>query len=77
MKYNKEFYPNRLTRNLIHHAYELLEYGVKFENRRSNGQRLIILEYKKDSDGSDGKMMMPSAKDSTVTTVPVYDKENL
>ena len=54
-----EYFANRLTRDLFLKAYELRDLGVTFEPKRSNGQRLLLLCYNKNSDSSDGKMLMP------------------
>jgi hypothetical protein len=69
-KYGGEYFANRLTRNMFHHAYELRDLGVTFEVKRSNGQRLLLISYDKNSDGSDGKNLMPEqvqTADPTVT----------
>ncbi|MGN0613075.1 MAG: hypothetical protein ACI4JB_04165 [Porcipelethomonas sp.] len=61
----KEIFANHIKKELMKHAYELQSYGVTFESKRSNGQRVIILKYDKNSDTSDGKKLMPQAVDST------------
>ena len=69
-KFGGEYFANRLTRNLFRKAYELRDLGVTFEPKRSNGQRLLLLHYDKNSDSSDGKMLMPEQPqiaDPTVT----------
>ena len=69
-KYGGEYFANRLTRNMFRHAYELRDLGVTFEVKRSNGQRLLLIGYDKNSDGSDGKNLMPEqvqTADPTVT----------
>lgn len=69
-KYGGEYFANRLTRNMFRHAYELRDLGVTFEVKRSNGQRLLLISYDKNSDGSDGKNLMPEqvqTADPTVT----------
>ena len=58
-KYSKEFFPNMIKKDLTLHGYELQSYGVKFSHKRSNGQRLIMLEYDRDSDTGDGRTLMP------------------
>ena len=50
---DKEMFSNRVKKDLIQHAYELLDYGVTFESKRSNGQRIIILNYDMKSDSSE------------------------
>jgi hypothetical protein len=57
VRFNEEFYPNRLTRDLVQHGVELQSYGVDFKLRRSHGKRLIELEYSASGDGSDGKLL--------------------
>ena len=37
---DKEVFSNRVKKDLIQHAYELLNYGVTFESKRSNGQQM-------------------------------------
>ena len=58
-KFGGEYFANRLTRDLFRKAYELRDLGVTFEPKRSNGQRLLLLRYDKNSDSSDGKILMP------------------
>ena len=58
-RYGGEYFANRLTRDLFRKAYELFDLGVTFEPKRSNGQRLLLLRYDKNSDSSDGKNLMP------------------
>ena len=57
----KEIFANHIKKELMKHAYELQRYGVTFESKRSNGQRVIILKYDLKSDTSDGKNLMPEA----------------
>lgn len=67
---HKEIFANHIKKELMKHAYELQRYGVTFESKRSNGQRVIILKYDLKSDTSDGKNLMPEAvvfTDPTVT----------
>lgn len=64
-----ELFPNRVTRDLLQHSFELERYGVFAKPMRSNGQRLIILEYNAESDSSDGKKLMPDTSEITVPTV--------
>ena len=66
-KYGGEYFANRLTRDMFRHAYELRDLGVTFEVKRSNGQRLLLISYDKNSDG---KNLMPEqvqTADPTVT----------
>ena len=71
-KYGSEYFPNRLTRNMFRHAYELRDLGVTFEVKRSNGQRLLLIGYDKNSDGSDGKNLMPEQAHTADPTVTEY-----
>ena len=64
-----DLFPNRVTRDLLQHSFELERYGVSVKNMRSNGQRLIILEYNTESDISDGKKLMPDTYEITDPTV--------
>ena len=70
-RFGGEYFANRLTRDLFRHAYELRDLGVSFESKRSNGQRLLLLRYNKNSDSSDGKNLMPEQPQTTDPTVTV------
>ena len=74
---HKEVFSNRVKKDLIQHAYELLDYGVTFESKRSNGQRIIILNYDMKSDSSDGRNLMPEVCENAATAVPVENSETL
>jgi len=74
---HKEVFSNRVKKDLIQHAYELLDYGVTFESKRSNGQRIIILNYDMKSDSSDGRNLMPEMCENADTAVPVDNIEML
>lgn len=74
---HKEVFSNRVKKNLIQHAYELLDYGVTFESKRSNGQRIIILNYDMKSDSSDGRNLMPEVCENAAPAVPVENSETL
>ena len=56
-RFEKEIFPNRLTRDLVQNAYELESYGIKFSSERSHGTRRIKLEILLLGDGSDSKNM--------------------
>ena len=71
----KEIYANHIKKELMKHAYELQSYGVTFESKRSNGQRVIILKYDLKSDTSDGKNLMPEAVKFTDPTVTEMSSE--
>ena len=72
-----EYFPNRVTRELFRHAYELRGYGISFEHKRSNGQRILKLSYSADSDGSDGKKLIPAQLKVIDPTVTVQETEPL
>ena len=74
---DKEMFSNRVKKDLIQHAYELLDYGVTFESKRSNGQRIIILNYDMKSDSSDGRNLMPKECENADPAVPVDNSEML
>lgn len=74
---HKEVFSNRVKKDLIQHAYELLDYGVTFESKRSNGQRIIILNYDMKSDSSDGRNLMPEVCENAAPAVPVDNSEML
>lgn len=71
----KEIFANHIKKELMKHAYELQSYGVTFESKRSNGQRVIILKYDKNSDTSDGKNLMPEAVNFTDPAVTERSSE--
>ena len=75
-KYGTEMFPNRLTRDLVQHTYEMRSYGVEFTHSRSNGHRIMTLTYRPDSDSSDGKNLMTEDLKSTDPTVPVIAVES-
>lgn len=74
---HKEVFSNRVKKDLIQHAYELLDYGVTFESKRSNGQRIIILNYDPKSDSSDGRNLMAEVCENADPAVPVDNSEML
>ena len=73
----KEVFSNRVKKDLIQHAYDLQDYGVAFESKRSNGQRIIILNYDPKSDSSDGRNLMPKECENADPAVPVDNSEML
>lgn len=73
----KEVFSNRVKKDLIQHAYELQDYGVTFESKRSNGQRIIILNYDPKSDSSDGRNLMAEVCENAAPAVPVDNSEML
>ena len=74
---DKEVFSNRVKKDLIQHAYELLNYGVTFESKRSNGQRIIILNYDMKSDSSDGRNLMPEVCENADPAVTCGNSEML
>lgn len=56
-RYGKEYFANRVTRDLIQHTDELASLGVKFTWRRSHGSRIIRLEYDRSGDSSSGALV--------------------
>lgn len=73
----KEVFSNRVKKDLIQHAYDLQDYGVAFESKRSNGQRIIILNYDPKSDSSDGRNLMAEVCENADPAVPVENSETL
>ncbi|MEE1434159.1 MAG: hypothetical protein U0K34_08985, partial [Ruminococcus sp.] len=53
------------------------DYGVAFESKRSNGQRIIILNYDPKSDSSDGRNLMAEVCENADPAVPVDNSEML
>ena len=74
---HKEVFSNRVKKDLIQHAYDLQDYGVAFESKRSNGQRIIILNYDPKSDSSDGRNLMAEVCENADPAVPVDNSEML
>ena len=73
----KEVFSNRVKKDLIQHAYDLQDYGVAFESKRSNGQRIIILNYDPKSDSSDGRNLMPKECENADPAVTCGNSEML
>lgn len=66
-KFNRKYFPNRLSRDLIQHTEELERYGVLFNFRRSHGCRILELEYIASGDSSDGRILWVEVIESTGT----------
>ncbi len=66
-KFNRKYFPNRLSRDLIQHTEELERYGVLFNFRRSHGCRILELEYIASGDSSDGRILWVEIIESTGT----------
>ena len=75
-KYSREFFPNMIKKDLTLHGYELQSYGVKFSHKRSNGQRLIMLEYDRDSDTGDGRNLIPEPSQNADPAVTAEQTES-
>ena len=65
-QFGKQYYSNRVTRDLVQHTDELARYGVAFKSRRSHGIRIIELDYNRSGDVSDGSWVYVESTDSTV-----------
>lgn len=65
-----------IKKDLTLHGYELQSYGVKFSHKRSNGQRLITLEYDRDSDTSDSIKLMPEQSETADPAVTAEKTES-
>lgn len=66
-KYGGQYYPNRMTRDLVQHRDELLELGVELTIRRSHGRRIIELQYSAEGDSGAGNLLWVEVVDSTGT----------
>ena len=51
----EQFYPNRVTRDLVQNGYTLRKYGIDFQYKRTRNGMLIILHYDCERDSSDSK----------------------
>lgn len=63
-KFNRKYFPNRLSRDLIQYTEELQRHGVLFSFRRSHSCRILELEYITSGDSSDGKTLWAEVLDS-------------
>ena len=66
-KFGGQYYPNRLTRDLIQHTEELKTLGVTFRSRRSHGCRIIELDYDESGDSKNGALLLVEVVDTTGT----------
>jgi hypothetical protein len=66
-KFGGQYYPNRLTRDLIQHTEELKTLGVMFRSRRSHGYRIIELDYDRSGDSKNGSLLLVEIIDPTGT----------
>ena len=53
----EQFYPNRVTRDLVQNGYTLRKYGIDFQYKRTRNGMLIILHYDRERDSSDSKKL--------------------
>lgn len=65
-KFGQEYFPNRVTRDLVQHTEELHKYGVLFRSRRSHGFRILELEYSESGDSRNGSLLYAEVADLTV-----------
>ncbi len=65
-KFGQEYFPNRVTRDLVQHTKELQKYGVLFRSRRSHGFRILELEYSESGDSRNGSLLYAEVTDLTV-----------
>jgi len=63
-KFNRKYFPNRLSRDLIQYTEELQRHGVLFSFRRSHSCRILEHEYITSGDSSDGKTLWVEVLDS-------------
>ena len=66
-KFGGQYYPNRLTRDLIQHTEELKTLGVMFRSRRGHGYRIIELDYDRSGDSKNGSLLLVEIIDPTGT----------
>ena len=66
-KYGGQYYPNRVTRDLVKHTEELKTLGVNFTSTRSHGSRIISLEYDISGDSKSGALLYSEVENSTGT----------
>ena len=66
-KFGGQYFPNRVTRDLIQHAEELKTLGVMFRSRRSHGYRIIELDYDESGDSKNGSLLLVEILDPTGT----------
>ena len=66
-KFGGQYFPNRVTRDLIQHTEELKTLGVMFRSRRSHGYRIIELDYDRSGDSKNGSLLLVEIIDPTGT----------
>ena len=66
-KFGSQYFPNRVTRDLIQHTEELKMLGVMFRSRRSHGCRIIELDYDHSGDSKNGALLLVEVIDPTGT----------
>ena len=57
LRFGDEFFPNRVSRDLVQNSHKLKLYGVEFSLKRSHGKRSIELDYNREGDSSDGTLL--------------------
>lgn len=70
--------PNVLSKKILQSSVELENMGIQYSSRRSNGKRLITLEYhdeSADSDDKNGSTPCPKFVDPAVTVGPVSNSQ--
>lgn len=70
--------PNVLSKKILQSSVELEIMGIQYSLRRSNGKRLITLEYhdeSADSDDKNGSTPCPKSVDPAVTADPVFNSQ--
>ena len=70
--------PNVLSKKILQSSAELEKMGIQYSSRRSNGKRLITLEYhdeSADSDDKNGSTPCPKFVDPAVTVDPVSNSQ--
>lgn len=70
-------FPNHVTRDLVQHTAELEQYGVQFRLVRSQGSRLIRLEYVPEQDSSGGVLLHVEVEDVPPTTSPLLPDKRI
>ena len=66
-KFGGQYFPNRVTRDLIQHTEELKTLGVMFRSHRSHGYRIIELDYDRSGDSKNGSLLLVEILDLTGT----------
>jgi hypothetical protein len=70
--------PNVLSKKLLQNSVELEKIGIRYSAKRSNGKRLVTLEYRDesaDSDDKNGSTPCPKSVDPAVTADPMFNSQ--